>query len=113
MKKLIFFLCVIALAACGGGGATVEGKWQLNSVSGEELSESEKSATIEFMSDGNFVMKRGDRERKGTWKLSDDGKTLTATEEGGDAKEWTNVEVTEDALSFTERDDKISFKKIK
>ena len=118
MKKLIFFLCVIALAACGGGDKTsIEGKWQLDSVSGEELTESEKSMVMEFKSDGTCEMSRGEGEtRKGSWKLSDDGKKLSITRgEGEDSKteEWTDVELTEETVPFMEGDDKITLKRLK
>ncbi|MFI5204782.1 MAG: lipocalin family protein [Flavobacteriales bacterium] len=116
MKKLVMiaamFVAAVSFTACGGGAATLDGKYQLDSVSGEELTETEKSSTIEFTSDGNCVMKRGDREKKGTWKISEDGKSLTLTEEGDDdAKEMKNLEITDGGFSFMEGDDKITFKK--
>ena len=106
----------VTFAACGGkdGAATLEGKYQIESVTGETLTESEKSITYEFMADGSCTMSKRDKEKKGTWKLSEDGKTLNMTEEGDDeAEEMKNFEITGDGFSFMEGDDKITFKKIK
>lgn len=110
MKKLFYVLFAVALMACGGK-PSVEGKWQLESVSGEELSESEKSSTMDIKEGGALEMTRGEMKMEGTWKLSDDGKTMTVTM-GGRTQEWTEVEVDGDHLSFKEKDDKITLKKM-
>lgn len=115
MKKLVFVIAVIAtlMTSCGGGENSLVGTWQLESVSGEELTESEKSATMTFNEDGTCVRKRGEREKKANWILSEDGKTITLKTEEGDENEMEGVELSADKLVFTERDDQITLKRIK
>jgi len=115
MKKLIYLFAIIAIGftSCGGGGNPEIGTWQLDSVSGEELTESEKEATITLKEDGTYEQKRGERVKTGKWSLSEDGKTLTTTGEDGDSDTYENFECSGDVLSFSERDDKITFKRIK
>ena len=114
MKNLLTLLLVAFLTACGSKAPSIEGKWQLESVSGEQLSEAEKQSTMLINSDGTLEMTMGDRIMKGTWKLSDDKKTLTLTRsEDGDQKDMKDLEITEEKLSFKERDDVITFKRLK
>lgn len=115
MKKLIYLFAIIAIGftSCGGGGNAIVGTWQLDSVSGEELTASEKEATFTMNEDGSYEQKRGDRVIKGKWEVSEDGKTLTTTDEEGDVKTYADFECAGDVLSFSERDDKITFKKVK
>ena len=49
--------------------------------------------------------------RSEVWKTSDDGKTLTIISEGSD-DEMENLELTDDKLVLSERNDKIIFKHI-
>ena len=114
MKKLVFVFAVLAvvMTSCGGGSDSIIGTWQLDSVSGEELTESEKSATMTFNEDGSCIQKRGEKERKMTWTLSEDGKTLTVKKESGSEDVMENVELSGDKLSFSEGNDKITLKKI-
>ena len=114
MKNLIFVFAALALVltSCGGGD-TVVGKWQLESVTGEELTDSEKeSTTATFNEDGTCENKRGDRVRKATYKVSEDGKTITLVVEGGKEDTMEDVVLTADKLSFKDRDDKITYKRI-
>jgi len=113
MKNLIFVFAALALvlASCGGGD-TVVGKWQLESVTGEELTDSEKESTMTFNEDGTCENKRGDRVRKATYKVSEDGKTITLVVEGGKEDTMEDVVLTADKLSFKDRDDKITYKRI-
>ena len=55
------------------GAAKLPGKWQLDSVSGENLTESEKTATIEYRTDGTFTQGRGDKQRTGEWLYEGEG----------------------------------------
>jgi hypothetical protein len=113
MKNLIFVFAALALVlvSCGGGD-TVVGKWQLESVTGEELTDSEKESTMTFNEDGTCENKRGDRVRKATYKVSEDGKTITLVVEGGKEDTMEDVVLTADKLSFKDRDDKITYKRI-
>lgn len=115
MKKLIFVFAIMAafLTSCGGGGTSIVGTWQLESVSGEELTDSEKEAVITFNEDGTCERKRGEHSKSFKWKMSEDGKTVTLTEEDGDENEMTDVVLSADKLVFSERNDKITLKRIK
>ena len=55
------------------GAAKLPGKWQLDSVSGENLTEAEKTATIEYRTDGSFTQGRGDKQRTGEWLYEGEG----------------------------------------
>ena len=113
MKKIIYVFAIITLAftSCGGGESPIIGTWQLDSVSTEELTESEKQAMMTFNADGTAESKRGEDSKPGTWKLSEDGKTLTITEEGGDPKEFSDVKISAEEFSFSDRGATVTFKK--
>ena len=113
MKNLIFVFAALALVltSCGGGD-TVVGKWQLESVTGEELTDSEKESIMTFNEDGTCENKRGDRVRKATYKVSEDGKTITLVVEGGKEDTMEDVVLTADKLSFKNRGDTITYKRI-
>ena len=53
MTRIIFVFAVLALVltSCGGGDSIV-GEWQLESVTGEELTDTEKESTMTFNEDG-------------------------------------------------------------
>lgn len=112
MKKLLFILAVMAavLTSCGGG-ATLVGKWQLESVSGEELTESEKEGTMTFNEDGTCQNERGGEVMKAEWKLSDDKKSLTITSDGRE-EVMNDIEITAESFSFKDGEDKITFKRV-
>lgn len=55
------------------GAAKLPGKWQLDSVSGENLTEAEKTATIEYRTDGTFTQGRADKQRTGEWLYEGEG----------------------------------------
>lgn len=55
------------------GAVKLPGKWLLNSVSGENLTEAEKTGTIEFRTDGTFSQGRGDKQRTGEWLYEGEG----------------------------------------
>ncbi len=113
MKRIIFVFAVLSLVltSCGGGDSVV-GKWQLESVVGEELTDAEKESTMTFNEDGTCENKRGDRIRKATYKLSEDGKTITLVMEGGNEDTMEDVVLTADKLSFTDRDETVTLKRI-
>jgi hypothetical protein len=57
----------------GAGGDKLPGKWQLESVSGENLTASEKTATIDFRADGTFTQTKQDKQRTGNWLYEGEG----------------------------------------
>ena len=109
MKKLIyaFALMTLILVSCGGE-PSIEGKWQIESVSGEELTEHEKSLIVDFQSGGKAISERDGETREGEWKLSDDGKILTMSHDGRD-EESTVKELTADKLVLEQGSDEITF----
>ncbi len=111
MKKLLFvFATALLLLSSCGGGPSIVGTWQLESISGEELSEREKSSTITFTEDGKVEQQRGDKVREGNWSLSEDGKTLTLTLKNKE-EVFKDVEITEEKMSFKDREDIITLKR--
>lgn len=111
MKKLFFALAIMAtvLMACSSG-PTLVGTWKLDSVAGEELTESEKEGTMTFNEDGTCESKRGEMSKKGTWSLSDDKKSLTVNTDGRE-ETMDGVEISDDTFSFNDHDIKITFKR--
>ena len=115
MKKLflVFASLSLVLPSCGGGGDTVVGTWQLESVTGEELTDSEKGAIITFNEDGSCEQRRGDQVRKAKWELSEDHKTLTITAKGRGPETMENLVITADKLTFEDRGETVTVKRIK
>ena len=112
MKKAVLLLAMIGLilASCGGA-PTPEGTWQLDSVSGETLTEAEKSMTVTYNSDGTCESSRGDETKTGTWEMAEDGKSMSMTIDGHD-EQMDNLEITSDQMTFMDGDDKITLKKL-
>jgi hypothetical protein len=92
-------------------------KWVLSELSGEgtkEIADSVKEkmighTTIEFKSDGTYEgMNMGEAE-KGTYKLSDDGKTLYNTESGKNETDTVMIgQIQKDKAVFTDMKKNIS-----
>ncbi|NJL14714.1 MAG: hypothetical protein HC913_18060 [Microscillaceae bacterium] len=82
----------------------VLGAWQLESVEGAELTDTEKSITIEFAKDGKFVQKAGEMSRKGSYEVSDDGKTITLKPEEAPEEKMNEVEVKNGKMTFKDGD---------
>jgi len=114
MKKLICLLAIIAIGftSCHSANPII-GTWQLESILGEELTDSEKEATFTMNKDGSFERKRGGKVKNGKWKLSDNSKTLTITQEDGDVEIFSNFNINKGKMTFSERDDAITLKKVK
>jgi hypothetical protein len=112
MKRVLFAVAVMAavLTSCGGGPSLI-GKWKLDSVSGEQLTEEESAGTMEFKDNGTWESKRGEESRTGEWTLSDDKKTLTTTTEGRE-EVLSGLEITESTFSFKDGSDVIVFKRV-
>lgn len=113
MKKtiVVFALLALALTSCTGEDSVV-GKWQLESVTGEELTDSEKEATMVFNDNGTCENKRGERARKAKYKASDDGKTITLVMESGTKDKMEDVTLTAELLTFKNGNDVITYKRI-
>ncbi|MEX1000759.1 MAG: lipocalin family protein [Crocinitomicaceae bacterium] len=113
MKKMTLLLALFTLILVGcGSEPSIEGKWKIESVSSEELTDAEKTLTVDFQADGKLVSERDGETREEEWELSEDGKTLTI--KSGDREiENKVIELTEDKLVLKERDDKVTFSRLK
>ncbi|NJL14715.1 MAG: lipocalin family protein [Microscillaceae bacterium] len=118
MKNVFLMMLVLSVAlfttACKKDPKTLMvGTWQMESVEGEELSDTEKSISIEFTKDGKFEQKAGEMSRKGTFEVSKDGKTITLKPEEGKEEKMNAVEVKDGKMTFKdgERSEKITLKK--
>ena len=112
MKKLLFVLITALFVACGNGGDSVIGSWQLESVSGEELSESEKSTVFKLAEDGTFTRERGGEAKTGKWEWSEDKKNIVLKRDGGREELMEDVKVEGDKMTFKADSDVITLKKI-
>lgn len=111
MKRITVLLALLGLILVGcSSEPTIEGKWQIESVSGEELTEEEKKLVVDFQADGKLVSKRGEESREEEWELSEDGKTLTISRAGREVKNEV-VELTDEKLVLKDGGDKITFKR--
>ncbi len=108
MKKLLLTALVMSLVfmtACKSDpAAKLLGAWQMDSMEGEELSETEKSITITFEKEGKFIQTAGDKKREGTYEVSKDGKTITLKPAEGKAEEMKSVELKGDKMMFKDGD---------
>lgn len=118
--KNLFCIALTALVsialftACGASGASPVGVWGLENVEGEELTESEKSATLEFKADGSLTRKRGEMEKKGKWKMDEkDGKKVLVimNEEGEVDEENEIVKLTATEFIIDSKGKKVTLKK--
>lgn len=112
MKRITALLAIIAFVMVSCGAPSPIGKWQLESISGEDLTEEEKGTIIELREDGSMEATRGKRVKKGDWELSEDGKTMYFIGEEGDKEEMSNVELSTDKMSFTERSNRVTLKRL-
>lgn len=111
MKKTLYFVmaaCIVLLAACAGSPKdNMVGTWKIADITVDgELSEEETKMMdamkemmvgkmeMTFDAEGNFTSKQPNpfkegevKETKGTWTISEDGKTLKTKEEGSDKEE--------------------------
>ena len=111
MKRFTVLLALVGLILVGcSSEPTIEGKWKIDSVTGEELTDEEKKLVVDFQADGKLVSKRGEETREEEWKLSEDGKTLTISRAGREVKNEV-VELTDEKLVLKDGGDKITFKR--
>ncbi len=104
----VLLVTTVALVSCKSKSAKdlIVNKWKISNVSGGEagkMSDSIKTeiyskATMEFMKDGKYMMSMmGEPGKGGTYSVSDDGKTLTTTDEGSTNPEAADiVEISKD-----------------
>lgn len=112
LTLLLSCLFMLTLMTACGGGDDIVGTWQLHSVSGEELTESEKSATIEFKSDGTMVQTRGDKTREGTWEIKEeDGKKVLSITADDRTTDSPIKSLDGSTLSFEERGEVVTLKR--
>lgn len=113
MKKLFaaLFFCSF-LVACSGWGSSIVGTWQLESVSGEKLTESEKKSTFDFKKDGSCSMQRGDRSREGSYTIEEqEGKQILIIDMGK-RKEISIIHAMDaNKLVFIQKRDTITLKR--
>ncbi|WP_108808750.1 lipocalin family protein [Aquimarina spinulae] len=133
MKKILLVTFVTLLAiSCGSKSKdeAIKGKWVASDIEYQmegadkemkEFADVMKEALIgkmsfEFKEDKTFValMPMGKKETKGTWSISEDGKTLTTTDEKK-SEDMTIVNLDSSKLALSKKDPQgtstITFKK--
>lgn len=121
MKKFsILLIAIIFIAsACGGGKKekplNIIGKWQLKSIEGAKLNETERKTTFEFKIVGKdiqkYSIKQGNAKQSGNWLLG--GKTLQLIPQKGSAHLLKNIQLKSGVLSFDDEGKKISLQRKK
>lgn len=66
----------------------------------KSMLENAKKVTVQYNADGTFVGAKGDTEEKGTWTLSEDGKTLTTKDAKDKEESLTIKELTAEKIVF-------------
>ena len=127
MMKLftaVLLIATLAMVSCKGKSAKdlVVKKWGITEMSGkgvEELPDSLKkkiyaNATMEFMKDGKFISSGLDNsDKKGTYSVSADGKTMISSNEGDAVADTLNIlEISADKLVMEDKKGsvKVNFK---
>ena len=88
----ILMLSTITMTSCKSKSAKdlIVNKWKITNITGthaDQMSDSMKTqvyanAAMEFTKDGKFMSSGMGNTKGGTYSISDDGKTLTSTDEG-------------------------------
>ena len=110
MKKIILLslvLCVIVASGCKKSAKELlMGTWKLTSVEGQKMTPEDLKTTLTF-TDGKFDMKiGGDKDRSGTWEMSDDSKTITAKDSEGNKETWNIFKLDDKEYTFSVDKDK-------
>ena len=115
MKKIfaIFSSIVLSILLASCSDPSLVGKWHVQSVSGEELTEEEQKATIEFDENGTFTQIHGEHVKKGTWAASEDGKTVTIIPDGDDPQEMKGLNYEGETVSFKDGNDEVVLERLK
>ncbi len=119
LSSAVLIMAALLFTGCKGKSAKdlIVNKWKLTDVSGEGakgMSDAEKKEmtdklVMEFTKDGKCSMSgQGDTPKTGTYTMSDDGKTLSLTQEGDTKSEAQDVnELTSSKLVITDAKDKM------
>ena len=129
MKLIKLFTAVLATATlmmigCKGKTAKdlVVNKWKITDMSGKGIADMPDSAkakiyansSMEFTKDGKFITSGMDNDdKKGTYSVSDDGKTMISTNEGDTYADTLNIlEISADKMVVEDRKGavKVTFK---
>ena len=77
-----------------------EQKSKMTEEQKKKMAEMAKSITVQYNADGSFVGSKGGEEEKGTWTLSEDGKTLTTKDSKDKEEKLTLTELTAEKAVF-------------
>ena len=105
----VLLLTTVAMVSCKSKTAKdlIVNKWKVTNISGSQaaqMSDSVKTqiystATMEFTKDGKFVSAGMGPTKGGTYSLSEDGKTLTTTDEGSSTPDILAIdEISKDKM---------------
>lgn len=101
-KILILFLGILIFTACQKNKRDIIAKsWKVTemTIAGAKLSgEDAGGLTYTFKNDGTYEYSEKNQKEKGKWALSDDGKKLTLSSEGGQTFDKEVKELTDDKL---------------
>ncbi len=125
LSKLILLVIILFMVSCKADNKSlIAKKWKFDVESMKKAMDEEMSkkseeeqkqgkamqemivgmlgmVTMEFKADGSMESGAMGQVTKGTWTLSDDGKTLTTKEEGKDEQKMNIKEINADKLVFT------------
>ena len=118
---LVLLVAIVALASCKSKSAKelIVNKWKVTNIDGapSDMTDSMKNvvyatATMEFTRDGKFISTGMGPAKNGTYSLSNDGKTLSTTDDGSTIADVLNVEEISDSkliVNVTKEKMKVSF----
>ena len=117
----VLLVAIVAIAGCKSKSAKemIVNKWKVTNIDGapSDMTDSMKNvvyatATMEFTKDGKFISSGMGPSKNGTYSLSDDGKTLSTTDEGSTIADVLNVEELSNSkmiVNVTKEKMKVSF----
>lgn len=85
-------------------GSSIVGKWTIDYIGASEIADWANNSGFTFYEDGRFEQRLHDKNRSGTYKLSEDGKTLDLVPEKGKGSPKTLdvFEISEKYFSYAE-----------
>ena len=99
--RLFLLVTTISMVSCKSKSAKelIVNKWKVTNIeeAGSGMSDSIKNviyatATMEFTNDGKFISSGMGPTKNGSYTISDDGKTLTSTDEGSTTPDILTIE---------------------
>ncbi|MES2777978.1 MAG: lipocalin family protein [Bacteroidota bacterium] len=108
----ILLVSAMAFVSCKGKPKDmIVNKWKATDMSGGMMGSVPDSVkknmistiSIEFTKDGKYMAATGTSTDNGTYSLSDDGKSLTMTANGGKVEESTVEEITKSKLVIVDK----------